>query len=349
MPQMPTLGPPPKNKSGMVAVIAVVMGLIGGGGYWLLKGRPPAEPVPDAPASAASNPGLSAVDAGTKLSAAPLPPSREELRAAAGLKLARMEINGALETAFVEAAGSAVGPALAQVVTRTLVWWVEVPNEVLRGDKLDVLFEERAGQEPVVHAVRFVSGKNLKTHEAYRFTAEGDAFARHYEPSGEELERRLSASPIEDYEQVTSLIRDGRRHKGVDFKAPVGTPVKATFNGTITRKNWNFRGNGNSLEIAEGGKKALYLHLNELPAGLSVGQRVKTGQVLAQSGNTGRSFAPHLHFQLMGPSDKVLDPFAAATYRRKLKGTDEGRFLAERTRLSGLLGDGAESTAAAGK
>ena len=76
-------------------------------------------------------------------------------------------------------------------------------------------------------------------------------FARFYEPEGTDLELRLDPSPLDGWEQITSLLKDGRKHKGVDFKTPVGTPVKATFDGTITRKNWFFRGNGNSLEVTE--------------------------------------------------------------------------------------------------
>src|SRR5678815_1693877 len=110
------------------------------------------------------------------------------------------------------------------------------------------------------------------------------------------------------------------------FKAPVGTPVKATFDGTITRKNWFFRGNGNSLEITSSGPphmKAIFLHLSELPRTLTVGTKVKKGEVIAHSGNSGHSFAPHLHYQLMSPSDRVLDPFDVhATQKVNLAATD---------------------------
>src|SRR4029077_13835593 len=51
------------------------------------------------------------------------------------------------------------------------------------------------------------------------------------------------------------------------------------------------------------------LHLSELPRTLTVGTKVNRGEVIAHSGNSGHSFAPHLHYQLMSPSDRVLDPF----------------------------------------
>jgi len=72
-----------------------------------------------------------------------------------------------------------------------------------------------------------------RTYEAYRFQPAGAPFARFYTPGGEDLERRLVPSPLDSWEQITSLLKDGRKHKGVDFKTPVGSPVKATFDGTI--------------------------------------------------------------------------------------------------------------------
>jgi murein DD-endopeptidase MepM/ murein hydrolase activator NlpD len=182
-----------------------------------------------------------------------------------------------------------------------------------------VVYEPQPGQEPLVSALRFQSAKFGRTFEAYRFKPAGAQFARFYGPDGSDLELRLEPSPLDTWEQITSLLKDGRRHKGVDFKTPVGTPVKATFDGTITRKNWFFRGNGNSLEVTQTASphtRAIFLHLSELPRTLTVGTKVKTGEVIAHSGNSGHSFAPHLHYQLMSPSDRVLDPFEVQATRK---------------------------------
>jgi murein DD-endopeptidase MepM/ murein hydrolase activator NlpD len=155
------------------------------------------------------------------------------------------------------------------------------------------------------------------------------------------LELKLRDAPLDDYEQVTSLIRDGRRHKGVDFKTPVGSKVRATFDGVITRKNWHFRANGNCLEIAERGgthRRALFLHLSPLPKSLQAGTAVKKGEVIAASGNSGHSFAPHLHYQLMLGETHLLDPFAShPTYRQSLAPTQKAAFEAETHRLDGLM------------
>ena len=334
-PPMPTLGLSPKKKSPIPKVIALaaVAGLVAGGVYWI-KEDPRARNV------------LGRLDGGqaqppkVEVAAAPLPETPVDPLKQSGLRLARAVVNGPLEKAIVDAAGATSGPALTQVVTRLLVWWIDVPGDLLKGDKIDVLFEERAGEEPLVHAVRLESTKSGRSFQAYRFRAPQDAYARYYQASGEELELRLEDAPLEDYEQVTSLLRDGRRHKGVDFKVREGTPVRATFDGTVTRRNWNFRGNGNSIELTDAGgrRKALFLHLSELPKSVRVGSRFQKGEVLAQSGNSGRSFAPHLHYQLMAGETKVLDPFDVhRTYRRRLAENDRGGFEAEVRRLETLL------------
>ncbi|MBX5483497.1 MAG: M23 family metallopeptidase [Myxococcaceae bacterium] len=270
-------------------------------------------------------------------------PSTAHLHAAPlakGLKLLQTSIEGPLESAIVAEAGSEIGPALTQVVTRTLVWWVRVPDDLLRGDRLSVLYEVRPDQEPLVHAVRFESGKTGRTHKAFLFKPASETYPRFYEPDGRELELRLADAPLDDYEQVTSRLRDGRHHQGVDFKCPEGTPVKATFDGVITRRNWNVRGNGNSIELRDAKRQryALYLHLSEIADFVRPGVRIHKGQVLGRTGNTGHSFAPHLHYQLMGGHQKALDPFLATrTVRRHVPDEERARFEAEVRKLDALL------------
>jgi murein DD-endopeptidase MepM/ murein hydrolase activator NlpD len=263
----------------------------------------------------------------------------EDALKAAGLRFAHASISGSLESALVALVGRPLGQALTPVTVRSLVWWVKVPDDLRRGDEVDALFEERANAEPAVVALRFKSEKAGRTWRAYRFKADGDAFARMYLPTGEELERRLEDGPIDDYEQVTSLLHDGRGHKGVDFKTPVGTPVKAPFDGEVVRRNWKGGSNGNSLELRESGgahRSAVFLHLSE--ASVAVGARVRKGQVVARSGNTGHSFAPHLHYQVMSSGGNVLDPFDVhPTYRRALTGAQRPRFETEVRKLDGLI------------
>jgi len=349
-PEMPTLGKPARSRLGSVIVlILIASGALGTLLWWRGRHKAPAPTTPVTAVDASANVNVNVnvnVNAnadGGVAAVAPEPADAAATRAlkAAGYRHVHAVVNGPLETAIVQAAGRELGVPLTQVVVRTLVWWVEIPGDLRKGDVIDMLVTDRPGEEPRIDAVRFRSEKMGKTFRAYRFQAGGDAFSRFYEPDGRELERRLKDAPLDDYEQITSLLRDGRGHKGVDFKTPVGSPVKAPFEATVGRKNWNFRGNGNSVELAEqGGKrrKALFLHLSELAPEVKTGATVSRGQVIAKSGNTGRSFAPHLHYQLEASDGKILDPFASfETDRRALPAAERTGFEETMHKLDGLL------------
>lgn len=308
------MGEEKKSPIPALVITAAIVGAVSGGLYWW-KHQPPkeaGEPTPAAEAVAPAAPGSVAVVQGSAPQAAPSVAPVAAPADTGGLKAITVHIHGALESAIVEAVGKQVGAPLTQVVNRSLVWWLKVPGDLVKGDTLNVVYETRENAEPLVHAVRFASAKLGKTFEAYRFHADNEKYAHFYGPDGIQLELQIVDGPLDEWEQITSLLKDGRKHQGVDFKTPNGSPVKATFDGVIARKTWAFGRNGNSLEIQETGGKgrhALYLHLSELPKTAQVGARVKKGEVIATSGNTGHSFAPHLHYQLVDSGGKVVDPF----------------------------------------
>lgn len=98
----------------------------------------------------------------------------------------------------------------------------------------------------------------------------------------------------------------GRMHRGIDFAAPMGTPVLATAGGTVVLAGWCSRGTGNCVVIDHGdGWKSQYFHLSrvDVAAGAQVGQ----GQRVGGLGSTGRSTGPHLHFQI-GRGREARDP-----------------------------------------
>ena len=336
--KMPVLGQPARRRSGGLGWVVFLVVLAGAAGYfWYRKHHASpvlAQRVPVvAPAPVITAPGSTAVPG---IAQAPVAPPVQT-----GPRFLAVRIDGPLEAALVAGAGSETGPALTQVVKRVMVWWIAVPADLRKGDLLEVVYEPQPGQEPLVSALRLQSAKAGRTFEAYRFKPAGAQFARFYGPDGSDLELRLDPSPLDSWEQITSLLKDGRRHKGVDFKTPVGTPVKATFDGTITRKNWFFRGNGNSLEVTQAGAphlKAIFLHLSELPRTLTLGTKVKAGEVIAHSGNSGHSFAPHLHYQLMSPSDRVLDPFDVhATKKVNLAAADRPALTEQVTKWRSMM------------
>jgi murein DD-endopeptidase MepM/ murein hydrolase activator NlpD len=313
----------------------------------------PAAAAPAAPAPAAAAPAAAAPaepsPAAAPAPAAPVAPAAAPLPAGARRVVATLQ--GPLEDSIRRALAPeerGVADELTQVVNRLLVWDLQVARDGRKGDRVEVVYTPAAAVapglaatgEPVVEAVRFASQKLGKVFAAYRFQPEGARWPRYFREDGTELEEQLVDGPIGEYEQVTSLLRDGRRHKGVDFKAPVGSPVLAPFDGVIERRNWNFRANGNCLELRDpaSGRRAIFLHLDVLPREMAAGRRVRKGEQIATSGNSGRSYAPHLHYQLESSDGRVLDPYEVhRTSRRTVAAGQRAAFEAARARLDRAL------------
>ncbi len=259
-------------------------------------------------------------------------------------KFARVTIDGPVSRGFVKELGSPEGDRLALTVSRILVWNLNLSKDPRPGDVVDVLYRIDP-DDPVdidVLALRYVSAKFDKTFEAWQFAPAGWAFPGWFDGGGREVAAFLADGPIAEYEQITSLIGDGRGHSGMDFKAPVGTSVTAPFAGTVTRTNWKWKYNGTCVEIrGTDGRVAKLLHLSELAEGIAPGTKVKAGQVVAKSGNTGRSSAPHLHYELHSSSGRTLDPVDEHDVKhRLLGGADKAAFGARVAELKARLDAG---------
>ncbi|NOY24546.1 MAG: M23 family metallopeptidase, partial [Oligoflexia bacterium] len=243
-------------------------------------------------------------------------------------------VDHSLAWTFRDALGEP-GDAVSAAYSRLFWWDLDLTSDIQKGDQIEVIW--RPSQDSVVEVLgaRFHSQKLGRTLEAWRWQPPGEHFATYWDAEGRGVERRLRGGPISDYEQITALLKDRPSHKGMDFKAPVGTPVMAPAKGLVTRTNWNHANNGNCVEIQlDDGYLVKFLHLSENR--IEAGQRVTAGQVVALSGNTGHSTAPHLHYE-MHKDGKVVDPLDYhALDQQQLTGTLLVSFQAERARLASL-------------
>jgi murein DD-endopeptidase MepM/ murein hydrolase activator NlpD len=103
-------------------------------------------------------------------------------------------------------------------------------------------------------------------------------------------------------------IKRGSNLPGIDYAMPVGEQIFATAGGRVVRAVRSSKtASGIHIVIRHAdGRQSWYLHLSRILVG--VGKRVKAGDVIARSGNTGRSTGPHLHFSIMDKSGKCVDP-----------------------------------------
>ncbi len=262
---------------------------------------------------------LAVAEAEARPAAAPsAPPAARPAPPSAEWAVLHGAVDQSLARTFQGIAGED-GDALASVFTRLFVWDVDMRRDLQKGDSIGVVWRKGADGIPEVAAGTFDSKRLGQTLAAYRWQAPSDAYPSYWRLDGTEAPLRLKDGPLEQYEQITSLLKDRPTHKGMDFKTPVGTEVRSPRAGVVTRVNWNWGANGNCVEVKyDDGVLAKFLHLSENR--VKQGDRVAVGQVIALTGNTGRSTAPHLHYQL-DRGDKTLDPLDYhGTVRRSLSG-----------------------------
>jgi murein DD-endopeptidase MepM/ murein hydrolase activator NlpD len=188
-------------------------------------------------------------------------------------------------------------------------WDVDLQQDVHPGDEFRLLYAELAdddGGAPRpgdILAAEITSGGRTLT--AIRFENDKGE-TEYYDLDGRALGRQFLKYPVE-YRKITSnytgarfhpVLRRFRPHRGVDFSAPAGTPVRAVASGIVT-----FAGRsgqyGNHIEIEhQEPYSTSYSHLQAFVRGLHVGETVRKGQVIGYVGSSGMATGPHLHFML---------------------------------------------------
>lgn len=298
-------------------------------------------PVADAAPAAESTAAPSAVAAAEAVAGldAPLPEptadAAEPVTASGEWQFMEARVEHSLARTFQKNTGEHAD-ALSAVYARLFMWDIDLRRDLQKGDKVRVLWRLSESGEVEIAAAKLRSRKFGKTLTAYHWQAPGDEYPSFWRADGTEAGLRLKNSPLDSYEQITSLLKDRPTHRGMDFKTPIGTALRTPKAGNVTRVNWNWAANGNCVEVQfDDGTLAKFLHLDELKA--TAGARVQPGQVIALTGNTGRSTAPHLHYQL-DKGSKNIDPIDYhGTERRHLTSEVTETFKGEVERLNALM------------
>lgn len=145
----------------------------------------------------------------------------------------------------------------------------------------------------------------------------------YYDADGKGAKRKLMRTPINGARLSSSygsrrhpVLGYTRKHNGVDFAAPSGTPIMAAGVGRVERANV-YGSFGNYIRISHSdGYKTAYAHLKSFARGIKAGARVTQGQIIGYVGTTGRSTGPHLHYEVHKNS-KAINPQSLSTLSGK--------------------------------
>jgi murein DD-endopeptidase MepM/ murein hydrolase activator NlpD len=183
-----------------------------------------------------------------------------------------------------------------------------------------------------------------ETTSYFRFRTQ-DGEVDYYDKDGNNSRRFLMRKPIRGDLRLTSgfgmrhhpLLGVRKMHTGVDWAAPVGTPILAAGTGTVEEARYKGY-NGNYVRIRHAnGYQTAYSHMSRIAAGMQPGLKVRQGQVIGYVGSTGLSSGPHLHYEVL-INTRFVDPNSIQPQReRKLVGKNLADFQRERARIEDLM------------
>ncbi|GAB3478687.1 peptidoglycan DD-metalloendopeptidase family protein [Marinomonas epiphytica] len=207
---------------------------------------------------------------------------------------------------FVDGMREGIKQSLLIELANIFGWDIDFALDIRKGDSLGILYEEKfldgekIGEGNII-AAQFIN--NGRTFQAIRY--ETDRGPSYYTPDGLAMRKAFIRTPV-DFTRISSkfnpnrlhpIFKTKRPHRGVDYAAASGTPVKAAGDGKVTFAGKQ-TGYGNVVIIDHGkGYQTLYAHLRGFARGTKRGTRVKQGKIIAYVGQTGWATGPHLHYE----------------------------------------------------
>ncbi len=187
-------------------------------------------------------------------------------------------------------------------------WQIDFTRDLAEGDRFQVLFERLTSDRGEARYGRLLAARldtRGRHHTAFVLSDDGGRNV-YYDGQGRSLRRAFKLAPV-PY-RITSrysgsrfhpILRTWRAHLGVDYRAPTGSPVSATADGTVIRAG-RWGGYGIMVGIRHvNGVETRYAHLSRIARGVHTGVRVAQSDVVGYSGMTGLANAPHVHYEFL--------------------------------------------------
>jgi murein DD-endopeptidase MepM/ murein hydrolase activator NlpD len=197
--------------------------------------------------------------------------------------------------------------AVAEQLAEIFSGQIDFRRSLRKGDRLSVVYEALQADGETLRSGKVLSAEfvnNGKSNQAVLFQDPASLASKgqYYTFEGQSLRKAFLASPLEFTRmssgygiRVHPITNDKRAHKGIDYAAPTGTPIRTVGDGVVEFASTQ-RGYGNVIEIKHrDGKSTLFAHLSRID--VTKGQKVEQGDIIGAVGSTGFSTGPHLHFE----------------------------------------------------
>jgi murein DD-endopeptidase MepM/ murein hydrolase activator NlpD len=249
------------------------------------------------------------------------------------------------ESVYETALRNQVPRSVIDEIVRIYSYDVDFQRRAKPGDSFEVLYggeDEGGDSKPDVLFASLTVGGEVKRY--YRYVSPDDGIVDYYDETGKSAKKFLVRKPVND-----GIMRSGfgsrrhpilgytKMHTGVDWAAPMGTPIYASGNGTVEKAGWE-SGYGKYIRLKHNnGYETAYGHMTAFARGMEPGVRVRQGQVIGFVGSTGQSTGPHVHYEILVNS-RFVDPMRIKLPRgRVLDGTILATFEHERDHFDTMM------------
>jgi murein DD-endopeptidase MepM/ murein hydrolase activator NlpD len=207
------------------------------------------------------------------------------------------------------ASGNKAGLSSAMIMklAQLFGWDIDFALDIRKGDSFAVLFEEKYINDKKIGNGDILSAEFVnrgKTFKAIRYT-DASGHTDYYSEEGLSMRKAFLRTPVE-FSRISSRFSSGRKHpvlnkirahKGVDYAASRGTPIKSVGDGKVIFKGRK-GGYGRVIILQHGSKyTTLYAHMKSYNRKIKQGSRVKQGQIIGYVGSSGLATGPHLHYE----------------------------------------------------
>jgi murein DD-endopeptidase MepM/ murein hydrolase activator NlpD len=211
---------------------------------------------------------------------------------------------------------SDASPELAIKLSQIFAWEIDFYH-LQEGDSFKVIYEEVYVGSNLVWIGKIKGAYfNHRGKNFYAIPLIQDSLFQYFDESGNSLRRAFLKAPLEfgrissrySKSRLHSVLKTHRPHLGVDYAAPVGTPIRTTGDGVVVETSYS-GGNGRFVKIRHNSiYTTMYLHLSRFAKGIKKGTRLKQGEVIGYVGSSGLSTGPHLDYRFYvngGPVDPL--------------------------------------------
>lgn len=211
------------------------------------------------------------------------------------------------DSLFLTAQRSGLSDNLTMQLIDLYAWDIDFALDIREGDRFYVVYEENFKDGVKVQDGPILSAEFINQEQPFRTVryTHQDGYTNYYNQEGFSMRKAFLRTPV-NFTRISSgftlarkhpVLNKIRAHRGVDYAAPSGTPIKATGDGIVTYAGT--KGGYGKVVILRHGEKysTLYGHMSRFAPGINAGQRVKQGQTIGYVGMTGLATGPHLHYE----------------------------------------------------